>query len=69
MNFLSEKTVLCDAVVVLHQEISPHVAVAEIAVPVDCWRKLLNSLDLSKQLSHLTTTIFISSLSFPVFGF
>ena len=37
----------------IHQKIPPHIAVAEVAMPVDCWGKLLHPLDLPQQLSHL----------------
>lgn len=37
----------------IHQKIPPHIAVAEVAMPVDCRGKLLHPLDLPQQLSHL----------------
>ena len=36
-----------------YQKVSPHIAVTEVAMPVDCRGELLNSLDLSQQFSHL----------------
>ena len=40
-------------VVLIYQQVSPHIAVTEVAMPVDCWGKLLHPLDLPQQLSHL----------------
>ena len=37
----------------IYQKVPPHVAVAEVSMPVDCRGKLLHPLDLPQQLSHL----------------
>ena len=51
----------------IYQQVSPHIAVAEVAMPVDCWGKLLHPLDLPQQLSHLDFPVTsYSYLDYPV---
>ena len=50
-----------------YQQVPPHIAVTEVAMPVDCWGKLLHPLDLPQQLSHLDFPVTsYSYLDYPV---